>query len=85
MYDRNIFASSSNVRKFSEKVRVAFGKLLESLRKSSESGRKSSENSISTRTHFYDNTIHLPAAVEAFSAFGLSIVLLIMSFHDLST
>ena len=31
------------------------------------------------------NTAKLPAAVEALSAFGLSIVFLIMSFHDLST
>ena len=34
---------------------------------------------------FYKNTVLLPAAVAAFNAFGLSIVLLIMSFHDLST
>lgn len=34
---------------------------------------------------FHDDIVHLPAAVEALSAFGLSTVLLIMSFHDLST
>lgn len=34
---------------------------------------------------FYGNAVFSPAAVAAFNAFGLSIVLLIMSFHDLST
>ena len=35
---------------------------------------------------FYSyNVVYIAAAVEALRAFGLSTVLLIMSFHDLST